>query len=1629
MRRALRELATIKWNGKKETYGNWKFRWCMKAEAEGFTSFLDTATFGGEEKDLKFYLKCGEGLYNALVTCLPDELLYLIQNLPAYTRAQAGITASTSSKANPNLASGSTTSKTSTNNTAQPNCNEEIKQGDEESANPLPATALSTVGAQPLTASSPTREISRYPHPSVAWKNIRKHFEPNTAVHVRQLYKKLRECKYKDDFSKYVAEIAELSSQLRDKGETLSEQSQLTTLLSGLPKEADAATAVLDNQQCTYTFAVDYLSTHFARANARAQADADDEVQVLSVRAGDAPSSKRCDGCHRPGHLKAECWTLHPELKPKYRAAAPDTRGRFCAYCTRKGHTETECRTKQRALALRAAAPQQQLASTNQIFASDVQVEREPRLRILESDDEEDVSLQIVTVELEPAEHASATPANSELTHAPQYMPSEAIVAAARTFTAIVNNNNDTIIIDSGAQMHVFSNIKFFSSLKKLTGRKIILKGYHKSAVPQRVTHVGTVRLPVSINGERKVILLDDVAFVPGAHNSLISTVCLLKSGCTCIERPPRGERPGRWQCMSDNKTIMVGTLVNKELQLDVDLGAVNAFHHAARPPADHLIAPPAADESLVCAHVATDAPLLLWHERLGHMNLQRLKLALQQQGQEVKEDANDVHDIANCEACKAGKQHRIPFPQHSNTRAKFVLVRIHSDLGGPLVVSIDGKRYYILIIDDYSRFTVVETLAAKSEACAKLKAYYNFWTQHKRLPILHLRCDNGGEYTSLELKTFLASHGVKVEYTVPYSPQQNGVSERMNRTIIECVRSNLHHAGMPATFWPDAIRDACDTFNNTPRKVNNNVAPVTLWSGDQPFIADRRVFGCTAYALVMTDSKKLDSKSRVCVNLGRDQQRKGYRLWDTTTHKVIISRDVHFDEHSFPFRKLNAVERPLPTTATQLPPSAIIPYLSSAVPAPRGGMPAPTPAPTPAPAPAMQQHPLNVSAPQQQQQQTQAQQQQQIQAQQQQQTEAQQQQQDQAQKQQQKMAQPQPQQQPAHSSVPQPQTQVHVTQQAHREPSPATATVPTATRVSSRSTKNQKLMSQYERRFINALNQHHAPTDDAEPRSYTEAMASEHAADWKKATDQEFASLCANGTFSLVQPPANQQVLTGKWVLRVKYNADGSVDKYKARFVAKGFMQRAGHDYDETFAPVAQKKSIRAQLAFAAQYGLYLHQIDVIGAFLNGELDQLEEVYMRQPEGYDDGTGRVCKLRKSIYGLKQASRTWNTAINQTIIGLGFTQLKSDPCLYVKRDRSRGELTILALYVDDMVIACHSAAACAQLVQQLAAKYPLQDRGALNWVLGWHVTVDDTGVSIDQNLYIRNLIAKYGMEHSNPVLTPAEQCSGTTTQQRQQTADAQHHDCEPTAKASQASDIDRQPSPNQHNDVDTAAYRSLVGALLHASECTHPEIAFAVGEVCRHVDAPTAEDWAAAKRILRYLHGTDQTAIKYNKPTNGQPSYHAHGYSDASWGGDIRTRRSTGGYAFFLAGAPVSWSSKLQSTVALSSAEAEYIALSDACKEALWFRALIGELGFDEQCVVLFSDSQSAIAMANNPSHHAQSKHIDIRCHKVRECVQEGQVHIEWVPTARMTADIFTKPLNRVLFASHRSQLIVLPIE
>lgn len=517
------------------------------------------------------------------------------------------------------------------------------------------------------------------------------------------------------------------------------------------------------------------------------------------------------------------------------------------------------------------------------------------------------------------------------------------------------------------------------------------------------------------------------------------------------------------------------------------------------------------------------------------------------------------------------------------------------------------------------------------------------------------------------------------------------------------------------------------------------------------------------------------------------------------------------------------------------------------------------------------------------------------------------------------------------------------------------------------------------------------------EPASHKESLASNQAKQWSRGRRAEKRSLNKRKTLLLCKIPAGAKLLRSRYVYKIKRDDFGKVKQFKARLVILGCQQVKGVDVEQTFAPVVKGVTVRLIMALAFIMNMCIHQIDISSAFCYADLE--EDVYMKPPPDLKVPDGWCFKLLKSLYGLRASPRNWNKHIDKYIKSLNFTPCILDTCLYY--NWHNGTLCLILIYVDDILIASADLSYINTIKESFCNTFDMTDMGEMRHFLNIKITRTTNYLRMDQSVYARKIITKF-----SSWMGPPSKCK--------------KHPFPDNAMELLADTTP--PTKEEEEYFKFFPYRSIVGALLYLSTYTRPDISYAVGVLARFGSKPTPAACRLAVYLLKYVAGTVDKGIKFSGS-----KFDMHVFSDADWAGDIITRRSTTGYVVFAGGGPIAWQSKLQTTVATSSMESEYMALYAGMQEIVWLRGVLEELRLHlDKPTPYFIDSQSAQDLAMNPVFHKRSKHIAIKYHWVRQHVVGGifgTAELIHVGTDDMTADIFTKALTGATFNTHEQTL------
>lgn len=825
-------------------------------------------------------------------------------------------------------------------------------------------------------------------------------------------------------------------------------------------------------------------------------------------------------------------------------------------------------------------------------------------------------------------------------------------------------------ICDSGCSDHLTNDLSILSNVRDIDPVTYNLANKGGSL---KVTKIGTLNVKSIVNGREMVALtISNVHYCENASVNLLSIGSLDDKGVdfTLTKGFLKASRNGK-------------SLFNAE-----KVGRLYIANF-------ELMAPTA---NVVNSVNESD----LWHRRLGHLSMQTIyDMKKSNMVNGISKDVGKCLEF--CECCVESKMTRNKFV-NSRPQTKRPLERIHSDVCGPFPCSYNGYLYYVTFIDDFTHVTNIYLLKNKSEVFDKFKEYCQLAENHFGLKVSRLRCDNGGEYTSNLFKRYCTEKGIVIEYTVPYNPESNGVSERMNRTLCEKARAMLNDCGLPAKFWNEAVLTATFLTNRSSTVCLKGKTPYEMWYGNKPDLSKLKVFGCKAFSHVPKEKRKgkvglsaLPGKEFIFVGYGIN----GYRLYDAANNKVVMGHSVRFNENA------PAVQTDVSESVTSASPISYQPFPAVTTTTDEGSPlnqteTPPTPIVPSTPTPIIVTHnPVSARTPS-----------------------------------------------TVTNATPSgSQTPVRSNNPVNNEDIVSTPIVSTRYPQRERRVPFWQRGDEFEMYYAGFVG-----LCEEVPKNFDDVSGHEEQAEWRSSIADEIQSLLKNHTWDVVDNPGDKKLLDSRWIFKRKLN--GSDYIYKSRLVVKGFMQTEGVDFKETYAPVARLQTIRILLAIGNQFNLEIEHLDVKTAFLNGDLE--EDVYMRAPKGIDVGPGKILKLRKSLYGLKQAPRCWNFKFHNVMLKLGFKRCNSDPCLYIKS--SDKTISIIVLYVDDMLFLSNDRCEMKTLKMKMSEEFELKDMGNVVNFMGLQIKRDrNAGIlNISQETYANSILKRFEMSDCNPRAIPIE---------------------------------------------------------------------------------------------------------------------------------------------------------------------------------------------------------------------------------------------------------------------------------
>ncbi|CEJ62707.1 hypothetical protein PMG11_11200 [Penicillium brasilianum] len=1101
-------------------------------------------------------------------------------------------------------------------------------------------------------------------------------------------------------------------------------------------------------------------------------------------------------------------------------------------------------------------------------------------------------------------------------------------IVRARVTTLYTHAPSPRWILDSAATSHICWDRSCFVSLRP--HREML----DTAGDPVEAEGIGTVKL--TLRGKfNHPLVLKNVYFAPRIGMNLISVPKLLRDRYSVVAHPQnvfvqrRGRTVGT-AYHAEEDLLILRCHVSKRSRERVQL---------ARAPADRVHAdslePQAVDmdvdgpqesSGVGCAsptsELGGEARILeedactgvgqtteaLWHARMGHLNRGDLRVVLRQTGTPYRPLTRA--ELLATPQCPACMSGK----QHQKRNSRARWPRLHSS---QIFETIHSDVMEMPVAKDGSRYVITFTDDYSRGSWAYAIRWKHEALQKFRQFEAWVRRQFGAQIKRfltdngreyLPIGTHLESQGVEFDTSPPYCKGQNGLAERTNRTIRERINTLLSDAKLPPSWWPELLETVVYLKLRAPASILQKKTPFEVLYGKPPTLSHLRRIGSRAWVLIPKEHRAKLGPRSSECRLLGYCEPNQYRLYEVHSGKTVFSRDVEFDERT-PVAPLIEGE-----IGNDLPDNAPpSPVFAEPI------LPASNAPPTPPPSPPSPDDLENVPSG------------------------------------------------PVDNAPSEPVDIPSPVNPIFRE---TQATPDLGYSLYGRRRKpSRRLLESLGK--VYATGKLNAPvTKDVDPLTFHEAVSGPNQLEWWAAIQKEYASLLEHGTWEKVprnEVPPGDRIIGCKWVFKTKANGIR-----KARLVIKGYRQKYGIDYHETFAAVSRMDSVRSIVASAVLRGWKLHQFDAVTAFLHGDIDS--SIYMELPEGFEED-GYVCRLQRSLYGLKQAPRIWYQCVHRVLVAYGFTMAQSDNCVFYKPN------CVVCVYVDDFLVAAADDTEIQQLQRTLKSEFKLNDLGTPRSFLGiqfdFHM---DGSISIHQHQYIQKVLSDFCMETCQPKSTPMA----------------------PKAL------LNYIPEESDLDEDAKARFGTAIGSLMYLMVGTRPDIAFALGALSRFTSRPQSRHQAALQRLLRYVKATQFYRITYR---SGQ----LIGLTDADFGGSVVTdgAYSTSGYVFKLAGGPVSWSSKRQGEVATSTTHAEYIGQYNAILHLQWLRTFLAETClFRSPVTNIMADNQSAIALSRNPEFHKRTKHFNVKFHYQRAVLNSGEINLEYIPSEEQAADGLTKPLG-----------------
>ena len=1150
-----------------------------------------------------------------------------------------------------------------------------------------------------------------------------------------------------------------------------------------------------------------------------------------------------------------------------------------------------------------------------------------------------------------------------------------------------------TWIFDTGASEHITNN-------------KDVLEDYQETNVILRCANnsicefEGMGTYTAIINGV--IIKLDKVLYSKNANKNLLSGIKLAKNGMVANLKS-RNEKVYLTLKLrnADKKSFILGTF-----EADSNnIVKIQMIDKLSNPSINTIIE----EEEIIDID---DQSRLLWHRRLGHFYHDDINKYLK------------LHNIkpTTCLDCKIAKLNRKSH-KGETPKATEILETIHSDVMGPISIkSFTGKRYILTFIDEYSRKSWIFLLENKKEVTRITINFFTYLQVQFKYNIKSFHTDQGTEYKNDKILNYCKKHGIVKTFSPPHSPQNNGLAERFNYTIINCARTLLRWAQMSLEFWDYSIKYANSLYNITPHKGIKNKIPNEIFYNKKVDIKYIKVFGCTAYYKDFSQNRvKVDTKGVKGVFLGINNESHCYIIMNPVDFSIHLVNEVEFDEstpsalkanenYKLNYNNLLNNDNYITddfTTNTEKIDIVRFTYNNSlynetiqnnenvintkqnnndeensssenkttignqsSLPNKLNEQNIKTNKPVNT---ELLNNNNNSSL-------------------------------NRRDKKTYKTSLKR-----KHSLVESdsslgnenntiqhkrintntcPTNNIPLKRRNENldngenkklKPSPIEKVKRPSSPLEHETTKRPKFILENieklnHRYYVNCSctfsNGNESIIMDI-PLSYKQAISCKYSKYWIKAMRDEIQNFYDNEIMTFIKHlPKGVKPTSTKWVYTIKKDSNGNIVKFKARLVARGFTQRKGTDYELTYSPTLSIDSLKLLIAIASKFNWNIMQLDIKAAYLNAPLDK--KIYIPVPPGDKNFGKGYWLLNKALYGLKQSGRQWNIHFTNFLKNNKFTQLLSEPCIF-KKMAGKKVVCIIGVYVDDLLITgkdyhIHN------IIKKIKKTFRISNCGKANYILGIKIEKQKFNYSISQTQLINEILQKFNITNIRKSKTP---CSG-----------------------------ENKLNKKDNTPFDKTTYKSAVGSLIYLSRCTRPDISFAVGMVARHSENPTMEDWKKVMIIMKYLNYTKDYKITYK----GKGEIVA--YTDSDFAGDPKDRKSTSGFIILMNNDPICWQSKEQTVVATSTAEAEYIATAECTKKVLWLRNLLQELFKINKPIKIYTDNLASKITIENGELNNKLKHIEIKFYFNKDNIKNNKINLEYISTEKMLADPLTKIIN-----------------